>query len=67
MDLLDGDFATLAEGVAQRRYAFWLGSGISQERVDDLKRVVARVLTYLRERIDSSVASCRFRVRSMKR
>jgi hypothetical protein len=60
--LLDGDFAELAEGVAQRRYAFWLGSGISRERVDDLKRVIARVLTYLRHRIDPTAANCRFRV-----
>jgi hypothetical protein len=36
IDLLDSDFAALADGVAHRRYAFWLGSGISRERVDDL-------------------------------
>ncbi len=62
IDLLDGDFAALAEGIAQRRYAFWLGSGISRERVDDLKRVIARVLTYLCDRIDPAVANCRFRM-----
>lgn len=61
IDLLDSDFAALAEGVAQRRYAFWLGSGISRERVDDLKRVIARVLAYLRNRIDLAAANCRFR------
>jgi hypothetical protein len=43
IDLLDSDFAELAEGVAESRYAFWLGSGISRERVDDLKPVIARV------------------------
>lgn len=42
LDLLDGTFAGLAEGVAQRRYAFWLGSGISRDRVDDLKSVIAQ-------------------------
>jgi len=29
LDLLDGEFASMAEGIAQRRYVFWLGSGIS--------------------------------------
>jgi hypothetical protein len=62
IDLLDSDFAELAEGVAKSRYAFWLGSGISRERVDDLKPVIARVIAYLRDRIDPSAANCRFRV-----
>ncbi len=61
LELLDGDFAALAEGVAQRRYAFWLGSGISRDRVDDLKRVIARVLAHLRDRIDATAFDCRFR------
>jgi SIR2-like domain len=62
IDLLDSDFAKLAEGVAESRYAFWLGSGISRERVDDLKPIIARVIAYLRDRIDPSAANCRFRV-----
>jgi hypothetical protein len=62
LDLLDGTFAGLAEGVAQRRYAFWLGSGISRDRVDDLKGVVARVLTHLRDRIDHGNATCPYRI-----
>lgn len=53
LDLLDGPFAGLASGVAQRQYAFWLGSGISRERVDDLRGVIARVLGHLRDRIGS--------------
>jgi hypothetical protein len=61
LDLLDGAFAGLALGVAQRRYAFWLGSGISRDRVDDLKRIVARVLTYLRDNIDAGSANCAYR------
>jgi hypothetical protein len=61
LDLLDGPFAELAVGVAQGRYAFWLGSGISRNRVDDLKRVIKRVLTHLRDRIDTGATSCRFR------
>jgi SIR2-like domain len=62
LDLLDGAFAGLAEGVAQRRYAFWLGSGISRDCVDDLKGVVARVLTHLRDRIDGGNATCPYRL-----
>jgi hypothetical protein len=61
LDLLDGQFASLAEGVAQGKYAFWLGSGISRDRVDDLKDVVARVLTHLRDRIDVANANCPYR------
>src|SRR4051812_21798267 len=61
LDLLDSAFASLAEGVAQRRYAFWLGSGISRERVDDLKGVIARVLSHLQQRIDASNPDCAYR------
>lgn len=45
--LLDGDFADLAAGVANAQYAFWLGSGISRGRVDDLPSVVRRALTHV--------------------
>jgi hypothetical protein len=58
LELLDGSFSALAAGVAQRQYAFWLGSGISRERVDDLKKVVARVLTHMRERLDPIDSAC---------
>jgi len=61
LDLLDGPFAGLAEGVAQGQYAFWLGSGISRDRVDDLKGVVERVLTHLRDRIDPGNGACAYR------
>ena len=43
------------------QYAFWLGSGISRDRVDDLKGVIARVLTHLRDRIDAGNANCVYR------
>src|SRR5258708_33261299 len=61
LDLLDGPFAGLASGVAQRQYAFWLGSGISRERVDDLRGVIARVLGHLRDRIGSGDPDCAYR------
>jgi hypothetical protein len=59
--LLDNEFASMAEGIAQRRYVFWLGSGISRDRVDDLKNVVARVLSYLRDHIDPADPACPYR------
>ena len=61
MDLLDGNFSGLADGVGQGWYAFWLGSGISSDRVDDLKGVVARVLTHLRDNIDHGNSNCAYR------
>lgn len=61
LELLDGPFAELANGVGRCRYAFWLGSGISRDRVDDLKRVVRRVLSFLQTRIVTGDPDCRFR------
>jgi hypothetical protein len=60
LELLDGPFAKMAEGIGQKRYALWLGSGISRERVDDLQGVIKRVLEYLRDRIDTGNPKCRF-------
>jgi len=61
LDLLDGEFAAMADGIGKRRYAFWLGSGISRDRVDDLPQVVGRVLLHLQARIDQSDRFCPFR------
>jgi len=61
LDLLDGPFAELSEGVSQARYAFWLGSGISRERVDDLRRVIRKVLVHLQTRIDAADPNCPYR------
>jgi hypothetical protein len=47
LKLLDEDFKELAVGVARGEYALWLGSGISRERVPDLRIVVRRVLNHL--------------------
>jgi len=61
LELLDGPFQTVAEGVADERYAFWLGSGISFGRVDGLKQVIPRVLEFLRLQIDPADPACRFK------
>jgi hypothetical protein len=47
--LLEGSHAALAREVANGRYVFWLGSGISRGRVDGLDGVVQRVLEFLQE------------------
>lgn len=59
--LLDGPFAALAAGVAEDRYALWLGSGISFGRIDGLKQVVARVIEFLRSRVVAGSPDCRYR------
>lgn len=59
--LLDDRFASLAEAIAQGRYAFWLGSGISRDRVDDVAKLVRRILVHLQTRMDPHSADCRFR------
>lgn len=48
--LLDGPHAAVAREVANGRYVFWLGSGISRGRVDGLDGVVQRVLEFLQEK-----------------
>ena len=58
--LLDGPFAALAKGVAENRYVLWLGSGISFGRVDGLRQIIARVIEFLRARIEAGNPDCRF-------
>lgn len=59
--MLDGPKREIAEGVANDEYVFWLGSGISRERMPDLRDVAKRVLVTLQARIDQSDPSCRFK------
>lgn len=61
LDLLDGQFREFANGVAEGRYAFWLGSGISLGRVGGLNKVVSRVVEFLRSRVIAENPECRFR------
>lgn len=58
LDLLEGRFAALARGVADGRYALWLGSGISLERLPDLRRLILNVLEFLHARIVAGKADC---------
>ena len=55
---LAGPFRSLAEGVADGRYVFWLGSGISRERVPDLRSVIRMALERLHARANPADAEC---------
>lgn len=48
LDLLDGAFQGLSDSIAQGGYAFWLGSGISRERVVGLDGVLEKLIDFLR-------------------
>jgi hypothetical protein len=48
LDLLDGPYLGVSEGVSEGSYAFWLGSGISRDRVIGLDGVLAKLIEFLR-------------------
>jgi len=60
LDLLDKSFPTFAKGVADGRYAFWLGSGISLGVVPGLWGVVETVIEFLRASRNPVDAACKF-------
>ncbi len=60
LDLLDSSFPDFAEGVANGRYAFWLGSGISLGVVPGLWGVVETVIEFLRANRKPADATCKF-------
>ena len=62
LELLDGPFEKLASSFAAQEYTLWLGSGISRSRVDDLGKIVIRVLEHLRSNADPTDPACRFRL-----
>lgn len=59
--MLDGDKREIADGVANDQYVFWLGSGISKDKMPDLRDIAKRVLVTLQARIVASDPRCRFR------
>jgi hypothetical protein len=58
--LLDTRHEALAVGVADGRYTFWLGSGISREIVPGLDGVVQKVIGHIQERIAAGDPDGRF-------
>jgi SIR2-like domain len=61
LELLDSTFAEMASGVAEDRYALWLGSGISLGRIPGLKLLIRNALEHLQGQIVVADANCRFR------
>jgi len=61
LDLLDGPFVELADGVAEDFYALWLGSGISLSRMPGLGEVAMAVLDHLQHRVEVGNAACPYR------
>ena len=61
LTMLDGAKREIADGVANDQYVFWLGSGISRERMPDLRDVAKRVLVTLQDLIAAGNPDCRFR------
>ncbi|MEV8519435.1 SIR2 family protein [Dyella marensis] len=59
--LLDNEFKGLSEGIGRAQYAFWLGSGISRDRVIGLDGVLAKLLEFLRIHT-TAAADCKYRV-----
>lgn len=61
LDMLDADYAHFACGVGECRYTFWLGSGISRERVDGLEKLIPRVMEFLRSKVEIQNAECPYK------
>lgn len=62
LGLLDGPLNEFADGVADDRYAIWLGAGVSMGKLPGLKGVVEAVLEHVRSRVDPTNGACAFRV-----
>ena len=61
LDLFDGALAETAAGIAEDRYALWLGSGISLGRIPGLKLLILRALEHLQGQVVAADGACRFR------
>jgi SIR2-like domain len=61
LDLFDGALAETAAGIAEDRYALWLGSGISLGRIPGLKLLIRRALEHLQGQVVAADGACRFR------
>ncbi|WP_435257233.1 SIR2 family protein [Thioclava sp. FR2] len=61
IELLDNSLSDFADGIADDRYAIWLGAGVSLGKLPGLKGVVAAVLEHLRLKVDHANHDCVFR------
>lgn len=61
LGLLDDSLREFADGVADDRYAVWLGAGVSMGKLPGLKGVAKTVLEHVRSKIDPANPTCAFR------
>lgn len=61
LELLDNSIREFADGLADDRYAIWLGAGVSLSKLPGLKGVVEAVLEHVRSKIDADNPACAFR------
>ena len=59
--LLLSQFKSTVAAIGARTFAFWLGSGISRGRLDNVGALVAKVLKHLQSNIDPNDPNCVFR------
>lgn len=60
LGLLDSEFRSFAEGVADGKYLFWAGAGVSRRRMPPLCDLVIKIIEYLRSNADFDDARCPF-------
>lgn len=61
LHLLDDSLSEFSEGVADDRYAIWLGAGVSSGKLPGLRGVAEAVLEHVRARIDPANPACAFK------
>lgn len=62
LEKFDSTSSDFLSGLNDGKYVFWLGSGISRERVPNVRDLLERVMEYLRSHIDKGNADCEYRV-----
>lgn len=62
LDLLDSTFPEFAAAFNEGQYVLWLGSGISRERVPDVKILLERVTEHLRSNVVDGRSDCIYRI-----
>lgn len=64
--LFDGEFAAMAKAVSERKFALWVGSGVSFGCAPNLGELLKLALEHLRSKIDATDTGCAFRVALME-
>ncbi|MCV3205567.1 SIR2 family protein [Mesorhizobium sp. YC-39] len=59
--MLDGPLREFSDGVADDRYAVWLGAGVSLGKLPGLKGIAEAVLEHVRSKVEVGNAVCAFR------